>query len=309
MRIGFIYVSDEIHEIWGSAITTYYLAEAFKNLGHEVVRASITTTKNWDIISQKKFDFIISEGVPFYQLPDQIKEQSNKIIFWWLSTFHYNIDSICQDKFDAIATNSEYCYELLQQKKIFSKLINLAVPSSFSEVKEKEEYKSVCTFLGTNVQKTEEQIDFLFKPASEIGLTIWGNGWDKTKYLNYFKGPLPLLDIGTLYKSVQVVLLLTENKQKNLKMINNRAFEAVGSGSITISDHFDYLKNSPIGKFIKFFNTSSEIKDYLIELKNNSKFYDQEKKLANEGKKYVLENEVYELRAKEFIDLYNLTIC
>ncbi|MBN1468100.1 MAG: glycosyltransferase family 1 protein [Fusobacteriaceae bacterium] len=298
LKIGLLHHGNE-ENIWGSVITTRYLEKAFKKLGHNVWRISVTEHQDYSRILSTRTDFFVSEGVPEWQIPKGIWDFTDKKIFWWLSELFYNIKLIVKSNFDGIATNSEDFKNIENNKKMFKK-IDLAVDNDILKATFDSKYEGYCAYIGAYPHKTQEQMDKLFLPCikySKFGL--WGYGWENSNYAKYHKGVLPIDDIGILYKSVQAALLLTEKRQQNRGMINNRVYEVLGSGCIAISEEFEYLEKSDLGKYIYFVNNENDFRDVIDNI-NSVEF----NKNRVEAQKYVIENHNYINRAKAFIELY-----
>jgi len=292
-RIGLLHHGNKTN-IWGSVITTKYLEKALLKLGHDVYNISVTQHEDYPTILSKKTDFFISEGVPEWQIPKGVWDTTDKKIFWWLSELWYDVDNIDTSNFDAIATNSN-----LEPKKPHAK-IDLAVDAGIHYAGVNEAYMGYYAYIGLYPHKSIEQMDGLFLPCIKYGkLGLWGKGWVKSPYKEYDKGVLELNEIGTLYKSVKAALLLTEMKQKAKNMINNRVYEVLGSGCLAISEPFEYLENSDLGKYIQFVKKDEDMKT-ILERHEAGEF----KQTIVAAQRYVLENHNYIKRAEQFIKLF-----
>jgi hypothetical protein len=304
MRIGFLYMGDEEREIWGSAVTTLCLAEAFRALGHEVWRASATHTSKWDAFVEQPTDFVISEGVPHDKIPLDLWLKVPRIVFWYLSQRCYDADAILRTPFAAIATNSPILAERIAHGNVMTRYIELAASDSFATAAAKPAYASTCTYLGLYPHKSAEQMDLLFRPAAERGLAIWGQGWEDSPYAAWHRGILPFGDIGSLYKSAKVVLALTEARQKKLEMINNRLFEALACGAIVVSEQHAGLQRHELGQFVQFVGNQDEMRDFLAHLLSCDEFLDEQVARARAAQEIVLKRHTYGERAREFVTLF-----
>ena len=297
-RIGLLHHGSE-DEIWGSVVTTYYLQKALKRLGHDVYRISVTQHHDYPKLLQKKTDFIICEGVPEWQIPKGIWDTTDKKIFWWMSDLFYNVDTIGKSNFDGFAVNSNEYLKLLEQGKVAIR-IDLAVDKDFNKGKAKKEFKSDFAYVGNYPHKSKSQMDFMFLNSAKYGhLNLWGHGWDKSDYAEYYQEPVYYQELPNLYSSVKYAILLTEKRQMKREMFNNRVYEVLGSGGLALCEKYDALKNSDLGKYITFVKDE---KDFENALKNfDSK---ENKKLRKEAQKYVLTHHNYDIRAKQFIELF-----
>jgi hypothetical protein len=295
-------MGDGEREISGSVITTLYLAEAFRALGHEVWRASATHTSEWDVFVEQPTDFVISEGVPHDKVPPCLWLKVPRIVLWCMSQLFYDEETILRTPFAAIATNSPVLAERIAHS-VMTRYIELAAPDSFASAAAKPAYASTCTYLGLYPHKSPEQMDLLFPPAAERGLAIWGQGWENSPYAAWYRGILPLGEIGSLYKSVRVVLVLTEARQERLKMINNRVFEALACGAMVVSDQHSGLQRHELGQFVHFVETQGEARDFLSHVLSCDKYLDEQVARARIAQEIVLKRHSYRERAQEFIRL------
>ena len=299
MRIGLLHHGNEQY-VWGSVITTLYLQKALQRMGHDVWRISVTEHQDYPALLSRKTDLIICEGVPEWQVPKGVWDTAEKKIFWWLSDLFYNIDSIVDSEFDAIATNTNQVLELLKRGKVAAR-IDLAVDKDMPFTDSVDEYSSDVVYVGSYPHKSKEQMDEMFLKCAEVGeFSLWGSGWNDSPYKQYYKGVLPLYDIGKLYNSAKYTVLLTESRQKKRGMINNRVYESLACGCLGISEEFGQLMNSDLGEFIFFSPSKEEIIKYITDY--NCKYMHAKRKKA---RIYVIEKHNYDNRANDFISLYN----
>ena len=297
-RIGVLHHGGE-NDVWGSVGTTYYLSKALARLGHEVYRISVTEHQDYPRLLSKKTDFIICEGVPEWQVPKGVWDTTEKKIFWWLSDLFYNVDTIVESNFDAFAVNSDAYLQLLDKGKIAVR-IDLAVDRDFYKGKYTDMYRSDFVYVGNYPHKTKKQMDFMFLNAAKVGsLNLWGQGWDKSPYASFYQAPINYRNLRDLYKSSKISLLLTEKRQKKRGMINNRVYEVLGSGCLALSERYDELEKSDLGRFITFVDNEDDFWDAIYNYESES----TQNKIMR-AQKYVLQNHNYDIRAKHFIELY-----
>ena len=257
MRVGLLFDGDEDECIWGSAVTTFCLAEAFQALGHEPIRASISQMEDWAPFVAGGVDLLISEGVPEWQIPPEVWRRSSRRVFWWLSELYYNADALVRSGFDAVAANSALAVEVLQSAGCCAHRVDLAASPGIAGAVPSPFFDDFCVYLGSfNPNKTAAQFDLLLRPASTRRLGIWGYGWTDSPFRAWHRGVLPLGQIGTLYRSTPVCLALTNERQKKWGMINNRIFEALAAGAIVISDAHAALAEHEMSIGVHFADTS-----------------------------------------------------
>ncbi len=301
LKIGLIYQGNGTNDIWGCYITTYYLQKAFQELGHEVWRFSVTYDQMPADNSFDNTDLMIVEGTPTWLIPRDLWFCAKFHAFWWLSDLYYNKETVTESIFDGVATNSKLDFEVIE-KKIPSAIINLAVDKDFcAGIQKNDLYDENVTYLGLFPHKSEDQMDFLFTPASKFNLSLWGRGWEKSKYAKFAKGILPISHINQLYSQSRAALLITEKRQMARGMINNRAFEVLGCGCLAISESYPEMEQSDIGKFVKFFSTPKAVEEYLYYTDLLSDKVQIENKQAQQ---YLMKHHTYTNRAHEFIALY-----
>lgn len=300
MRIGVLYSGEDQERIHGSAITTYYLKEAFERLGHEVWRWSVTSAKLMPQSLIAGTDLVISEGVPHDQIISRIWRDCTHVILWHLSGMFYHSEALLSTPFHAVATNSRDVWHHLSSKGKPCAHIELAAPLSFASAISHKRYRSNSVYLGCYPHKSLEQLMLLLRPAISFGLAVWGYGWKESIFSEYHRGILPLGDIGSLYRSVDTVLALTENKQKMLNMINNRIYEGLAAGTPIISDEYLGLKAHELGEFINFTSSEAEVTELLCARGYDSNAMQR----AKRGQRVVLERHTYDVRARQFLALH-----
>jgi hypothetical protein len=299
MRIGILFMGNESDRIWGGSVITYHLASALKELGHDVWRKPALSWPAWVDVLSIQSDLLILHGVPATRVPLEVLSCCNVSIYWWLTELFYNDQAIRLSGFDGIATNSSEAASKLNRLGKYARLIELAAPAESAIAAPRTEYRTFSTYLGQFPHKSPSQMDLMLGPASEHGLAIWGRGWESSPYKQFHRGILPLLEVGHLYRSAEVVLALTEERQKKRGMINNRIFEAIISGSVVISDEFPLLERHELGRYVHFSVSSSHTKQ-LLGASSSPAF----KSLAVEGRDLVLARHTYAHRAKEMLDFY-----
>jgi hypothetical protein len=243
---------------------------------------------------------VISEGVPHEDISPDIWRLCEFVVLWHLSQRRYDATTVIETPFHAVATNSEHVWKSLSEQRKRGAYIELAAPSIFARAEPREEYRAISTFLGVYPHKSEQQLRLVLLPASEVELAIWGFGWQSSQYAAYHRGVLPFYDIGCLYRSVNVVLALTEERQKRCGMINNRVFEALAAGATVISDEHPALRKHEIGEFVSFVSTEMDVKYTIKAASIDGNF----KELGLCGQRAVLARHTYADRARRFLALY-----
>lgn len=239
MKIGLI------HQGWpaGSFITTRGLQRAFTkrpeiDAVYRVSAAQINELPN-------DLDFVFVEGFPGRRRWIQIQRIPTRKYYWWLSTNFGRMTAqrVGETSFDHVFSNSQHCVEALAVHKPATFLPLAFDPTMSQGATPEEKYRSEVAYLGIAGHKSKDQLRTIIEPASRFDFQLWGKGWQFTRYRKFHKGILPPDDIAKLYASTQVVLGMTEGRQKELGMINNRVFEALGCGASFVGDHFPELQS------------------------------------------------------------------
>jgi hypothetical protein len=298
MRIGVLYMGNERDRICGGGVITHYLTEALRALGHDTWRAS--GTQATDFSNVPDVDVLISEGVPASLMPPVLWRKSRRVVYWWLSNLYYDEATIARAPFDGIATNAAAATERLRAQGIAAWTIELAASEDFASAPPRREYTSMATYLGTYPHKDQAQLDALLTPATAVDFAIWGRGWERSSFRQWYRGILPLLDVGALYRSVRVVLAMTEERQRRMGMINNRIFEAIISGAVVISDPHPVLGSHELGRFVHFASTADEVRETLQRTERDPEL----RALAEEGQRCALARHTYRDRAAQFVEFF-----
>jgi hypothetical protein len=303
MRVGLLYSGNDSDWIWGSAVTTFSLAKAFERLGHRTWRNSVTETVDWRSVLAEPTDLLILEGVAEREVPALVWSRCAVKIFWWLSELHYDAASLAASGFDAVATNSPGGADELIRAGVPAAVIDLGADPTLAVAAPRREYEDFAVYLGSYPHKTDEQLELVLRPATRFGLSIWGSGWENSGFRNWYRGHLPLHDIGPLYRSATVVLALTEERQKRRGMINNRIYEALAAGAIVLSDPHEPLQLHELGASICFVENRGQATDLLEAIRRNPQPW---KARSAAGQRLVLERHHYRTRADAFLTLFSL---
>ncbi|CAM9770713.1 unnamed protein product, partial [Sphacelaria rigidula] len=109
------------------------------------------------------------------------------------------------------------------------------------------------------------------REVSHLGLSIYGNGWDRSEraaeFMPFWRGILPQRNIAALYSGAKVVLATTEEKQRELGMVNNRVFEALACGAAVVTDAFPALTEI-FGDHVLYYRKPGEARrsvEFLLE--------------------------------------------
>jgi len=258
MRIGILFMGNESDRLWGGGVISFYLCRELERLGHCVWRVSINDIRGWSDCISRRSDAIICHGVPASRVDRSLWESADQVLFWWLSDMFYSAKELAGSPFTAVAGNSSKGITALQLASKPAAVIELAADESFLDLSRNVGEDLSIVYLGVYPHKSERQMRMLFNPARHFQFEIWGRGWDRSPYSDWYRGVLPLMDVGYLYSRAKIVLLLTEERQQLLGMINNRLFEALAAGAAVVSENFPYLRTHELGRYVEFVSSEAE---------------------------------------------------
>ena len=287
----------------GSEITTGYLMKAFLSKA-EVDYVFRFSPGNYNLDSSLGIDLVLIEGwhpeVPYFVSLIRKVHPKAKIIFWNLS--FYGFIGVLRLDVDGYLSNSKKNTVILNKIKP-TKYVMLA--ADLIDIQNNEfqinRTKDVV-YLGLNhTQKSEALEKLILHEAKSFDFSIYGTGWGNHVSLSpYWKGILPVNEIHALYSSSNVVLGMTEDRQRRSGMINNRVFEALSCGACFISEYFSELENV-FGDLIFYSREKGDTKSTIEKILQDSE------RMINHRKKtvsFIKENHTYNHRVDDILSFY-----
>ena len=267
----------------------------------KILRVSPTSYRD---LGDDDLDIVIIEGwesnLPlFIQLVRRFNKDV-KIYFWNLSLL--GIKAVIELEVDGYFTNSAKSVPFLESVAP-TELVRLAAdPDQFFPREPDERYSHQVVYLGMyHHQKSDRIIKRLLSEAIPFGLAIYGHGWEKHKILkNYWQGILPVEDISRLYSSANIVLGMTEDRQKVTGMINNRVFEALACGACFISDYFPELEKL-FGNLIFYSRKTGDTVNLLEDLLPQPRM---RKQLGIKARGFITKGHTYEHRVDQMLTFH-----
>mmetsp|Transcript_4554 Transcript_4554/g.28888 ORF Transcript_4554/g.28888 Transcript_4554/m.28888 type:complete len:778 (-) Transcript_4554:3223-5556(-) len=238
-------IHDGKGDIMGSDITTRHLQDALLRSPDiaEVERFSKYHTKHLF----QAFDLVVIEGwaddVPRFISIVRGLNPKVVILHWCLSA--WNLNHVLQLEVNGFLTNSKSLLMKLSQlhPTLYLPLGAPIVAPNNNAVK--PQYTHQVVYLGQPAFHKKSNLHAMLAEARPYGLTIYGSrDWASTEFREYYRGVLPPGDIQDLYQSVNIVLAVTVDSQKELGMINNRVYEALAAGAVVLTDHFSVLEET-----------------------------------------------------------------
>ena len=252
-------------------------------------------------LGNNDLDIVIIEGwdpnLPLFIQTVRRFNKHVKIYFWNLSLL--GIKSVIELEVDGFFTNSGKAVPFLETVAP-TELIRLAAdPDEFYPREPDDRYSHQVVYLGMyHPQKSDRVINRLLNEAIPFGLAIYGYGWEKHKILkNHWRGILPVEDIPTLYSSANIVLGMTEDRQKVAGMINNRVFEALACGACFISDYFPELEKL-FGSLIFYSRNTGDTAMLLEDLLAQSQL---RKQLGIKAREFITKSHTYKHRVDQML--------
>lgn len=238
-------IHDGKGDIVGSDITTRHLQDALLRSPDiaKVERFSKYHTNNLF----QAFDLVVIEGwaddVPRFISIVRGLNPKVVVLHWCLSA--WNLHNVLQLEVDGYLTNSKSLLGKLSQlhPTLYLPLGAPVVAPNTNVVK--SQYAHRVVYLGQPAFHKKSNLHTILAEARPYGLTIYGSkDWAYTEYRECYQGVLPPGDIQDLYQSVDIVLAVTVDSQKELGMINNRVYEALAAGAVVLTEHFSVLEET-----------------------------------------------------------------
>lgn len=294
-----------MHQGWpaGSFITTRGLQRAFDRRD-DVERTVRIAAAELDRLPDD-LDFVFVEGFPGRRRWQQLNQLTTPKFFWWLSTNFGRMtpERLALSSFDHVFGNSRAGIEALERAddQKSASFLPLAFDAEMAERAQPQDmYRCDVTYLGISGHKSRAQLRTILQPATEFDFQLWGKGWRFSRFRGFHKGLLPKDDIPRLYASAGVVLGMTERRQQDQGMINNRVFEALGCGATFVADHFPALE-AFFGERVHYARSADDTRSVIEAARARPREY-RERGRANQ--QWILEKHTYDLRAREVIRVF-----
>lgn len=289
--------------IAGSEVTTLGLKKAFEQR-NDVNKVSRYGPGNYKSLDTDELDLVIIEGwhatLPQFIQKVRRYHPRSTILFWNLSFM--GIQEIVKLDLDGYLTNSRKMVPFLEKIAPTRFLLLAADPDEYAPGVGEEKYIHNVTYLGIfHLSKTPAIIERMLCEAVDYGLAIYGAGWGHHPILKpYWKGKLPFEEIPMLYRSVKIVLGMTEKCQKIAGMINNRVFEALACGTCFISDYYPGLEEI-FHETILYSRKSGDTSRYLERVLQDVSY---RKRLGKRGREEILTHHTYHHRSEKILDFH-----
>jgi glycosyltransferase involved in cell wall biosynthesis len=316
-----VFFSPGLHEdtIWGEKLV---VRGQSKHLRREFPDAQVLEfgLEDLDQIAGLKVDLLIS----YYTGPrppwrfDNIADLVDAITILNVVNHADLLHEFARVPVDGFITNSVAAVKVLEAHRP-AICLPLAVEDDYGPVEPQEHYLSDVVFLGSGGRGNKRPATTMhyLQGAKKFDFALWGNNWDRdywareyeatpeaNNWFRFWRGRLPLDDIGALYSSAKIVLNFHEDSQRQWGMWNNRVFEAMGCGALMICDEADGLREE-FGDAIVFTSGGDETARLIAHYLERP---EERRRRGEIGRKIVRERYLYSQwarRVHEFYDLLN----
>lgn len=228
----------------GSVMTTDGLRRALLRLP-EVREARTFYPFHYEGLFDAAWDVVVIEGwfEAMFAVIHEVRRRSPavRVLYWCLDPEFPGLDAIRSIDVDGYLTNADP--SMLAPVAPTQKLLLGFDPAAMrSNATRGERLVYVGSALGL---ATKRELLAMLLEARDFGLDLWGSGWGSVgpeELKPYWRGVLPHGDLALAYASAFAVLGSTMDGQRGQGMINNRVFEALGSGAALIQDKFPELE-------------------------------------------------------------------
>lgn len=272
---------------WGDLFFSKALKKSFKKLGFNVI---LQERENW--YDEKEIDIaLVLRGLVDYN-PDY----SNINIMWNIS--HPELISKEEyEKYDQVFISSKKYVNKLKNKvnTNISSLLQCTDPEVFYPEVD-ENIKDEILFVGVTRGVYREIIRDILKTNHDV--SIYGMGWEEYIDKKYIKDQfIPNDELHKYYSSCKILLNDHWEEMRDEDFPSNRLFDALACGTFVISDKIPSADTLFEGSIVTY--------DDVDDLNEKVDYYltheDERIKLAEKGKKIVLENHTFDNRVQEIL--------
>ena len=151
-------------------------------------------------------------------------------------------------------------------------------------------------FVGITRDVYREIVKDAFKTNHNV--SVYGLGWEKFIDDKYVKGQIiPKVELHKYYSSCKLLLNDHWEDMRNNDFPSNRLFDALACGTFVISDKIPSAETLFEGSIVTY--------DNVDDLNNKINYYlaheDERNRLAEKGRKIVLENHTFDDRVREIL--------
>ena len=224
--------------VWGDEVMAVGLADALSSLPEAEfaeVYSPVTIHDNLDIV------------INFYPFPD-VRQVAGPAQFWW---YQASISPWVRNHPDFTKLLTLYRGFFVASPNLATELIELGVPQDkimflpmsansrfYRPVAPQAKYAHNLVFCGNNHPgRTRETIERYLLPIRELGLVIYGNGWDDIPELkDCSQGPMHPKEVPALYSSARIILSTHPQWHRLMDVPTSRLWEAAACSAFIISD-------------------------------------------------------------------------
>lgn len=273
---------------WGDLFFSIALKKSFEKLGFNVI---IQEREHWYDEKEVDITFVLRGRVKYN--PDY----SNINLMW----------NISHPEMISIEEYEQYDYVFISSKKYANKIKN-KVNTNVATLLQ-------CTDPEVFYHEFDENIteDILFVGSSRViyrdiirdilktnhDVSVYGRDWEQFIDEKYIKGTfIPNEDVHKYYSSCKILLNDHWEDMRNEDFPSNRLFDALACGTFVISDKIPSADTLFEGSIVTY--------DSVDDLNEKINYYldheDERVKIAEKGKKIVLENHTFDNRICEILE-------
>ena len=272
---------------WGDLFFSKALKKSFEKLGFNVI---IQERENWYGDDEIDIAFVL-RGLVDYNV-----DYSNINVMWNIS--HPEMVSKEEyEKYDRVFISSKkYANKLTNQvNTIVSSLLQCTDPEVFYSERDNNISDEIL-FVGVTRGVYREIVRDVLKTNHEV--SIYGMGWEKYVDEKYIKGQfIPNEELHKYYSSCKILLNDHWENMRDEDFPSNRLFDALACGAFVISDKIPSSETLFEGSIVTY--------DDVDDLNKKIDYYltheDERVKLAEKGRKIVLENHTFDKRVEEVL--------
>ncbi|MBE6497308.1 MAG: glycosyltransferase [Methanobrevibacter sp.] len=272
---------------WGDLFFSKALKKSFEKLGFNVI---VQEREQWYDDEEIDIAFVL-RGLVDYNV-----DYSNINLMWNIS--HPEMISKEEyEKYDQVFISSKrYADKLTNQINTnVSSLLQCTDPEVFYPETDNNISDEIL-FVGITRGVYREIVRDVLKTNHEV--SVYGMGWDKYIDEKYIKGEfIPNEELHKYYSSCKILLNDHWEDMRDEDFPSNRLFDALACGTFVISDKIPSAETLFEGSIITYDDADdlNEKIDYYLAHE------DERVKLAEKGRKIVLENHTFDKRVEEIL--------
>jgi GT2 family glycosyltransferase/glycosyltransferase involved in cell wall biosynthesis len=224
--------------VWGDEVMALGLADALSKL------PMVEFAEVYDPVTiHDHLDIVIN----FYPFPE-VRLVAGPAQFWWYQAAispwlrsHSDFTKLLSNYKGFLVASPNLGAELMELGVLPEKIMFLPMSANsrfYRPVPPQVKFAHQIVFCGNNHPgRSRDTIDRYLLPVRDLGLVIYGNGWDEIPELEgCCRGPIHPNEVPTLYSSTKIVLSTHPQWHRLMDVPTSRLWEAAACNSLIISD-------------------------------------------------------------------------